>query len=182
MSAFEYFFTFFGLMMGMALVNVAGGFGRLWRARSAGALGWCIPLLAILILVSVISSWVGIWATLQEVEIGAASLGFAAAMALPYALVSTLMFPEDAAEWPDLDAYYLQHSRVILVILALSPLAVLTAVPFLTERPPSLRAWIELVGLMVTPIVVMLIWRRLWVHRLLLTFMILDALRWLVFG
>lgn len=182
MSAFEYFFALFGLILGMALVNVAGGFGRLWRARAIGSLGWCVPLLAVLILVRVLTAWVGVWQTLQGVEIGGLSVAIAAGMALPYALVSTLMYPDDAREWPDLDAYYLQHCRVILVFLAVAPLTVLVALPALTGQPPSARAWIENAGLMFAPVVAMLIWRKAWLHRLLLAFLILDDLRWLVFG
>lgn len=35
MSGFEYLFTFYGLLLGLAVANVATGFADMWRSREA---------------------------------------------------------------------------------------------------------------------------------------------------
>lgn len=179
MSAFEFFFSFYSLMLGLALANIAAGFGRLWRVRSTGSTGWCVPLLAVLILLRVVSSWATSWGMLQDIEISAATLLIAVGVALPYVVVSTLMFPDDGRDWPDLDAYYMSHSRVLLIVLAVSALVGQMGV-MLVIAPTDLRTFLLTVALLVGPLAVMLVWRRLWVHRIMLILLVFDELRYLV--
>ena len=181
MSGFEFFFGFMGLVLGLALANVAAGFGKLWRIRSTGNTGWCIPLLAILILARIITIWNGTWHTFQEVEINSLSLLVAAGVALPYVLVSTLMFPEDEEKWLNLDSYYLGQSRLILAALTLPPVVfLLGVVPVLGFKHDLLNLTVNL-ALLVGPLLVMLVWRRLWFHRLMLSLMIIFEFWTLLF-
>lgn len=182
MSAFEYFFAFLGLILGLALANVAGGFGRLWRARSAGAVGWCTPMVALLVLMRIVTLWISTWSELQTVAITQISLFTALGLALPYVLVSTLMFPDDSREWPDLDAYYMKHARFLLVVLAIPPFVGLVGNPLISDEIRSAWDWVRHLSLLVAPLIVMLIWRCLWLHKVILTLMVLDEIRILVFG
>lgn len=179
MSAFEFFFGFYGLMLGLALANIAAGFGRLWRVRSTGNTGWCVPLLALLILLRVVSSWATSWGMLQDIVITAATLLIAVGVALPYVVVSTLMFPDDSQGWPDLDLYYMSHARVLVIMLALSALVGQIGVASVIA-PMGLGPLMITLAMLVVPLAIMLIWRRLWVHRVMLVVLVLDELRYLV--
>ncbi len=59
MSAFEFFFSFYGLILGLAVVEVLTGFSRAMRARTRIRLGIVTPLLALFILLDLISFWSG---------------------------------------------------------------------------------------------------------------------------
>lgn len=181
MGTFEYFFTFLGLMLGLALANIAGGFGRLWRVQSIGKVGFCLPLLALLILFRIISIWRTTYTVLPMVEITTISLFVAVGTALPYVLISTLMFPDDSKDWVDLDDYYLKHARVLLIALALPPLLASMGYAYLAQVTLDVWEWTKVIGLMVTPVALMLVWRKLWVHRTVLALMALDELRFLIF-
>ena len=63
MSAFEFVFTFYSVMLGLAAANVATGFADMWRDRRAVEVGVCAPLLAVIVLVGTMNLWL-----LQGVE------------------------------------------------------------------------------------------------------------------
>jgi 4-hydroxy-3-polyprenylbenzoate decarboxylase len=47
LSAFEYVFAFYSLLLGLAVANVVTGFADMWRERQVVAVGVCTPLIAV---------------------------------------------------------------------------------------------------------------------------------------
>ena len=68
MSGFEFFFSFFGLILGLSVVEVITGFGKVLRRRDRIRLGWVTPLLAVFVLLDVASFWSISWIRMQGVE------------------------------------------------------------------------------------------------------------------
>ncbi|MDP1913419.1 hypothetical protein [Brevundimonas sp.] len=114
MTAFEFFFGFFSLVMGLALVTVASGLANVLQARKVVPLGWLTPLLALLVLLDICSFWVIGWNNFQDVTISYGTIYLGLGMTLVYFLSAALVFPKDSSEWPSLDDYYDSHKRLVL--------------------------------------------------------------------
>jgi len=120
LSAFEYVFTFYSVMLGLAAANVATGFADMWRDRRAVEVGVCAPLLAVIVLVGTMNLWLRFWSNWSEVEVGPWQLITLVSLALPFVLISRAMFPGAGGE-PSLEAHYFRHRRVMLLALAATP-------------------------------------------------------------
>lgn len=120
MSAFEYVFTFYSVMLGLAAANVATGFADMWRDRRIVSVGVCAPLLALVVLVGVMNLWLRFWTSREVVEVGPWQLINLLGMALPFVFVSRAMFP-GAGDEPSLEAHFMRHRRVMLLALAATP-------------------------------------------------------------
>lgn len=120
MSAFEYVFTFYGLLLGLAAANVATGFADMWRDRRAIAVGLCTPLLAVIVLLGSMNLWLRFWDSRDIAEPGPWQMISFAAFALPYVFLSRAMFP-GAGGATSLEDHYLEHRRVMLLALATPP-------------------------------------------------------------
>jgi len=120
MVDFEYLFSFYGLLLGLAVANVATGFADMWRDRTAVIVGVCAPLLACIVLFGGMNVWLVYWQTRQAVTIEAWRMLSAAGVALPYIFISRAMFPV-ASQVRSLEDHYLEHRQVILTALAVPP-------------------------------------------------------------
>ncbi|ODP37903.1 hypothetical protein [Sphingomonas turrisvirgatae] len=120
MSDFEYFFSFYGLLLGLAVANVATGFADIWRDRQSAAIGMCVPMLASIVLFGGMNVWLVNWGAREVVTLDAWRMLSAAGVALPYVFISRAMFPT-ADQKTALDDHYMQHRKFILVALAVSP-------------------------------------------------------------
>lgn len=129
MTNFEFAFSLFGLVLGLALAEVLAGFARVVKARSvrkdreiALRFGWQTPLLALLVALDLISFWFNLWglrdvipATLVSLILGAAFIGI-------YYVAASLIFPDDAEAWPDLDDWFARHKSMVAAGIVLANL------------------------------------------------------------
>ena len=120
MSAFEFVFTFYSVMLGLAAANVATGFADMWRDRHQTEVGICAPLLAATILVGTMNLWLRFWRSWEGVEVGPWALITLVAYALPLVFLSRAMFP-GAGSTTSLEDHFFQHRRVMLAALAATP-------------------------------------------------------------
>lgn len=126
MTEFEFAFTLFGLVLGLAMTEVLGGFVRVLKARSVRAdedvairIGWQTPLLGLVVTLDLISFWLGAWENRQSIPIDFAPLVFAAVVAGVYYAAASLVFPDNPRSWPDLDDWFERHKgQVALGIFA----------------------------------------------------------------
>ena len=165
MSAFEFFFSFFSLILGIAVANVGIGFGKLWRARDKVRIGVCVPLLGVWLLSHAVLNWVGAWANLQDVSITPTNFIISLAVALPYVVVSTVMFPDDADRHQSLDAFYLSHSRLVMVAMMI-PTSAGTVGYISGGRIFTPQALLEQFVVIYLVPIVLLFWRNRWAHRI----------------
>ncbi|WP_051257094.1 hypothetical protein [Brevundimonas aveniformis] len=114
MSAFEFYFSFFGLLLGLSAAVAMTGLADALRARKAVKLGWLTPMLALLVIIDISTFWVTSWIALQGVTITYASIFLGLLIALPYFLAASMVFPKDATEWETLDDYFDTHKRYVL--------------------------------------------------------------------
>ena len=165
MSAFEFFFTFYGLIMGLAVANAAGGFGAMWRDRHDLRVGWCVPLLCAQILLSSVAVWLAAWSGAEAQVINQIELLGALGVTVPYVFISVAMFPRDAGKQTSLDDHYLSHSRSLIGALMVSRLtALLLNISYGFWPGPFELAAIVLPQW--TVLIVLFFWRNLRAHQI----------------
>jgi len=114
MSAFEFFFSFFGLILGLSVVEVMTGVARVLKRRERIRVGYVTPLMAGLLLLDLASFWTNTWGMMQDIQISLGLLVVGVMVAGIYFLAASLVFPEDLDEWPSLDAFYDTHKRWVV--------------------------------------------------------------------
>ena len=126
MADFDYLFSFYGLLLGLSVANVASGFGDMWRDRNAVRVGICAPLLAAVVLFGCMNIWLVYWRFRHGIEFDAWRMLAAAGVALPYIFISRAMFPSVGSA-TSLEDHYITNRRVILIALAISPIVSATS-------------------------------------------------------
>jgi hypothetical protein len=132
MGSFDYLFSFYGLLLGIAVANVAIGFADMWRDCEHIEVGTCPPLVASSVLLGGMNVWLQMWLARPYVTVDGVQMLVAAAISLPYVFVSRAIFPahEDEAE-RSLESHYLKHRTLILMLLAIPTIASVSSHIFL---------------------------------------------------
>jgi hypothetical protein len=138
MEAFDFAFTLFGLVLGLAMAEVLGGFVRVLKARSVPPdesdnpasssaaigrtrlirIGWLTPTIGLLVVLDLISTWILAWVSRERFEISMATLIFGTLVAGVYYIAANLVWPDDPARWPDLDQWFDRHKAQIGAAIA----------------------------------------------------------------
>ncbi len=135
MSAFEFFFGFYSLILGLAVVEVVSGIARTLRARRRIRMGFCTPLLALFVLLDLIQFWSDTWTRHQDIRINAAVLTVALAVAAIYYLAASLVFPDRFEDWESVDAYYDSHKHLVFACSITASLLSVLALPLIAGQP-----------------------------------------------
>jgi hypothetical protein len=114
MDAFSFVFSLFGLLMGLALAETIGGFGKALELRHKIRIGWLTPLIGLLITFDITSFWLIAWQNRSAIPVRFVSLAGGLVIFGIYYLIAQLAFPEDVDKWPDLDAYYFRHRKWLM--------------------------------------------------------------------
>lgn len=127
MSDLEFLFSFYGLLLGLAVANVASGFGEMWRDREVRAVGICAPLLAAIVLFGCMNLWLAYWRIRDDAVVDAWRMLSAACVGLPYIFISRAMFPSESNRHITLEDHYYANRAAILIALAVSPIVSMTS-------------------------------------------------------
>lgn len=117
MSPFELVFAVYGLLLGLAIAEVLGGFSRtlkLKRGTKPIRVGWLTPLLGILVMLDLTSFWLLAWEARDGISANYLTLVSVLAIVGIYYLAATLIFPDEPEEWPDFDDWYDKHNRFVI--------------------------------------------------------------------
>lgn len=114
MSNFEFVFSLFGLLLGLGLAEVLGGFGNTLQERDKIKVGWLTPLLGLLVALDLTSFWWFAWSVRNSVPANYLALLAGLLIFGTYYLVARLVFPRDHAQWPDFDDYYFRQKKWVL--------------------------------------------------------------------
>jgi hypothetical protein len=120
-SAFEFVFSLFGLLLGFSLVEVLGGLARTVEARlrlgAAYRVGWLTPLLALFVMLDLMTFWLAAWRLRDGLAVTGGTLTAGLAFAGSYYMAAHLVFPRREVDAPNLDAHYLRVKHWVLGIL-----------------------------------------------------------------
>jgi len=143
MDAFSFVFSLFGFLMGLALAETIGGFGKALELRHKIRIGWLEPLLGLAITFDIISFWLIAWQTRAAIPINFIGLAGGLVIFGIYYLIAQLAFPEDIERWPDLDDYYFKHRRWLIGGMYLCNLLAMAGLQAIgTAQLTTVRQWI----------------------------------------
>jgi hypothetical protein len=114
MTAFEFVFSLFGLLLGLSLAEVLGGLAKTLKQWRTVRLGWLTPLLGLLVMLDLTSSWALAYSIRDAIPANFLTLVIGLFVTGLYYLAATLVFPDDTAQWSDLDDYYFAHKKQVL--------------------------------------------------------------------
>jgi hypothetical protein len=117
MSPFELVFAVFGLLLGLAVAEVLGGFSRalkLKRGTKPIKIGWLTPLLGIFVVLDLTTFWLLAWEARDQIGANYVTLIAVLAIVGTYYLSATLIFPDEPEEWPDFNDWYDKQNRMVI--------------------------------------------------------------------
>lgn len=117
MSPFELVFALFGLLLGLAMAEVLGGFShalKLKRGVKPVRIGWLTPLLGLFVILDLITFWLSAYNSRDQLTADNLTLLVVLTIVGIYYLAATLIFPDDPEEWPDFDLWYDKQNRLVL--------------------------------------------------------------------
>ena len=135
MSGFEFIFTLFGLLLGLALAEGLGGLARALKASDKVRIGWPTALLGLFVSCDVVTFWMYGWVLRELVPISWPALFGGFVVTALYYVSASLIFPDEPEDWRDLDSHFdKHHSKVLAGVLACNVILVGT-VAWLTGFP-----------------------------------------------
>jgi hypothetical protein len=111
MTIFEFVFSLYSLLFGLALAQVFGGFGNTLQERHKLHVGWLTPLLGLFVILDLTSFWEIGWQMRGISRPYFLFLICTVLLAGIYYLAARLVFPRNFVEWPDFDVYYFRHKK-----------------------------------------------------------------------
>ncbi len=121
MNGIDLLFQLFALLLGLSIAELLIGLARSWRisagvtkTRAHVRIGWLVPLLGLLLLCDQTHFWVSAYGIRAQLHFSYWTLLVILAIIGGYYILSTFVFPDDPADWPDFDEYYLATNRIVV--------------------------------------------------------------------
>jgi len=116
MSAFEFFFSFYGLVLGLSVAVIATGLATAIQHRKQIRIGWLTPLLALFVGLDIASFWDSAWVNFRHLPFSYGMLIAGLAIALVYFIAASLVFPHDLDDGQSLDDHFWANKKVVLLL------------------------------------------------------------------
>lgn len=126
MSAFEFFFSFYGLVLGLSVAVIATGAARAFKHRKTVKIGWKTPMLAVFVALDIATFWDAAWMNFSSAPYSYGLLIAGLLVATVYFVATSLIFPEPDDEVQDLDAHFWANKRAIMLLLVLANLMMMS--------------------------------------------------------
>lgn len=135
MGAFEFFFSIYGLVLGLSVTVVATGAARAFKHRRTVAVGWKTPLLAVFVLLDIVTFWDVAWTNFRTLPFSYGLLVCGLVVAVVYFIAASLVFPEPEDQAQSMDDHLWANKRTVLLLLVLANILLVIA-----------TAWVNLSG------------------------------------
>jgi len=116
MSAFEFFFSFYGMVLGLSVAVIATGFATAIQHRKSIRIGWLTLLLALFVALDIATFWDSAWHTFRDAPFSYGMLVIGLAIALVYFIAASLVFPHSIHDGMDLDDHFWANKKVALLL------------------------------------------------------------------
>jgi len=117
MSAFEFFFSFYGLLLGLSVAVIATGLATAIQHRKKVRIGRLTPLLATFVALDIATFWDSAWTNFRDMPFSYGLLVAGLAVALVYFIAATLVFPHQIEDGDSLDDHFWANKRIVLLLL-----------------------------------------------------------------
>ncbi|EGF89659.1 putative membrane protein [Asticcacaulis biprosthecium C19] len=122
MSPFEFFFSFYGLLLGLSVAVLATGAARAFKHRRRQPVGWLTPLLAIFVALDITSFWEAAWVNYRTLPFSYGLLVGGLVVAVVYFIAAALVFPDESDTPVPLDQHFWTNKRTTLCLLIVANL------------------------------------------------------------
>jgi hypothetical protein len=120
-DAFAFLFGFYGLLLGLAVAEIAAGFSRAWDERRRRPLGVVGPLFGAVLLLDLLTYWLSAWGHRDLKAVTFAVAFIASLAALLYYFAATQVFPKEG-QADSLDAHIMDHRKAVVFCVIASNL------------------------------------------------------------
>lgn len=117
MDEFEVFFTFYGLILGLAAAEILNSLGGLARDGSLRSMRAQSGLIAFLTFLLICATWIDAWTLRATFKLDLRSLWAPIGAATAYYLAAVVVLPRKSSDWGDMDAYFAEHKSFIVATL-----------------------------------------------------------------
>lgn len=125
MSAFEFFFSFYGLLLGLSVAELVGGFARILHEKARVRFGWLTPLLAVFVAVDIATFWNQAWSIFRFAPFNLALLVMGLVVAGVFYIAASVTFPRPGGDAPiDLDDHFWRHRRTVFLCVLIANLII----------------------------------------------------------
>ena len=137
MSAFEFFFSFYGLLLGLSVAELVGGFARVLHERERIRFGWLTPALALFVAIDIATFWNQAWVIFRGAPFNTFLLLVSLSIAATFYVAASVTFPrvsaEGAHERVDLDAHFWAHRKLVFGCILAANLIVAVMIIILAQ-------------------------------------------------
>ena len=141
MSAFEFFFSFYGLLLGLSVAELVGGFARVLHERERIRFGWLTPALALFVAIDIATFWNQAWVIFRGAPFNTFLLIVSLSIAATFYVAASVTFPrvsaEGAHERIDMDAHFWAHRKLVFGCILAANLIVAVMVIILAQADPG---------------------------------------------
>ena len=173
MTGFEYFFGFFGLLLGLTVAEVASKLANAIDSHAERPIGLLTSMLAAFVILDIASFWIWTWPMREIIDVTWGSVLLALIVALSYFLSASLIFPR-TPDWPSYDVHYWARKRYVLTGIIFANIF-LVGVPLTFRSPQWNDVWLfVMMGIYWIPLIALWFSRSRRVDLVLLTVLILQ--------
>ena len=179
MDRFEFFFTFYGLILGLAAAEILSSLGAYVRARPLRSVEIQSALLAFLTFMVICATWIDAWVTRGTFELSFASMFAPIGSATAYYLAAVVVLPKEETDYDSMGAYFLRRKNfVVSMLIAAEVFQKIVFLPVFAETLANAPAvfWLLMFPINVALIAIwglMLVARR---RRVIITAIILQII------
>jgi hypothetical protein len=117
LDRFAFFFAFYGLILGLAVAELLGGFAGMVRAHALKKLEPQTALTALLTFVLIIATWVDTFTMSRSITLNFSDLWAPILLATFYYLGAAVVFPREVGQYAHLRAYFAARKRFVIGML-----------------------------------------------------------------
>ncbi len=114
MSPFEFVFSLFSLLLGLALATGLSGLARALKVRHKIRIGWLTALLGLFVSLDLVTFWAYAWAMREVIPPTFPALFYGFVATSLYFIAASCIFPDEPDEWADLDGHFFRQRRIVL--------------------------------------------------------------------
>src|SRR4051812_22375023 len=122
MTVFEYIFSLYSLLLGLALAHLLSGLAKVVERRDKVRLGWPTALLALQMMLTLAIFWEIAWRARSAVPDNSAALFVSLIICSLLFFGAVLVIPSDADRHEDLDAHFFKEKGTVLTCILVANL------------------------------------------------------------
>jgi hypothetical protein len=117
MDKFSFFFAFYGLLLGLAVAELLGGFARTVRAKAVRKIDAQTALAGLLTFLLICATWVDAFDRFKDVSLDFGGLWAPILTGTAYFLAATVIFPTDDDQYGRMPEYFMERKRFVVAML-----------------------------------------------------------------